>query len=199
MTKFSEIAHHYLGTGLQATYTDTFGETVVGTLDGVDTRYQRVHIDGCITYDCKPHFRSLHKLTQPIRVEGGEPFVPMQRLKDLMETLSFEHIDRDKYLSQQTTLEIKSLEAKEGGTYWIKYSHPFGDQSGYAINYFEYSSQFNRFGKIQMSPDRKVCGFGNQLELFQQLLSWHFNLWNLPEGEFIEIEETTNTPEAGEK
>jgi len=33
----------------------------------------------------------------------------------------------------------------------------------------------------------------------QQLLSWHFNLWNLPEGEFIEIEETTNTPEAGEK
>lgn len=63
---FQQIAHHYLGESLNATYTDTFGETAVGTLDGVDTRCQRVHIDGCVTYDCKPHFRPLSSLTQEI-------------------------------------------------------------------------------------------------------------------------------------
>ena len=62
-TTFKDIAHHYLGTKLQVTYTDTFGETAVGTLDGVDTRYQRVHIDGCVTYDCKPLLRPLSSLT----------------------------------------------------------------------------------------------------------------------------------------
>ena len=65
-TTFKDIAHHYLGTKLQVTYTDTFGETAVGTLDGVDTRYQRVHIDGCVTYDCKPLLRPLSSLTQEI-------------------------------------------------------------------------------------------------------------------------------------
>ena len=106
MTKFSEIAHHYLGTNLQVTYTDTFGETAIGTLDGIDTRYQRVHVDGCITYDYKPHFRSLHKLTQPIRVEGEEPFVPIDELEALFE------LDHQHYWDPAQGMEGTSLTAE---------------------------------------------------------------------------------------
>jgi len=106
MTKFSEIAHHHLGTNLKATYTDTFSETVVGILDGVDTRYQRVHVDGCITDDCKPHFRSLSKLTQPIRVEGGEPFVPIDELEALFE------LDHQHYWDPAQGMEGTSLTAE---------------------------------------------------------------------------------------
>ena len=177
MTKFSEIAHHYLGTGLQATYTDTFGETVVGTLDGVDTRYQRVHVDGCITYNCMPHLRSLHKLTQPIRVEGEEPFVPIERLYDLCMEEPFSRMPH----TNQTFvngLKERCYEIElDGGMGWFRYN--------------EAKQFFSRYGAQDFVY--------NQFALFQQLLSWHFNLFSVPEGEFIEIEETTNTPEAGEK
>jgi len=173
MTNFSKIAHHFLGTGLTVSLHGKQYELL-----GIEPKGFLLS-GGFASWgpETKPHFRSFHKLTQPIRVEGEEPFVPIERLYDLCMEEPFSRMPH----TNQTFvngLKERCYEIElDGGMGWFRYN--------------EAKQFFSRYGAQDFVY--------NQFALFQQLLSWHFNLFSVPEGEFIEIEETTNTPEAGEK
>ena len=151
MTNFSKIAHHFLGTGLTVSLHGKQYELL-----GIEPKGFLLS-GGFASWgpETKPHFRSLNKLTQPIRVEGEEPFVPIERLN-----------------AMHGFTEVRL-------TTWISGDFGWSIDPCYGSTAIGFMSDFFPY--------------------FQQLLSWHFNLFSVPEGEFIEIEETTNTPEAGEK
>jgi len=165
MTKFSEIAHHYLGTNLQCQLTEDMDidfdfdldyypqKGTIWTLSGVNDKAHLFENGKAVPFlltrgtawigpdetQFKPKMRSLSKLTQPIRVEGEEPFVPIDELEALFE------LDHQHYWDPAQGMEGTSLTAEN----------------------------------ILEEP----------FFIVQQLLDWGFNCFGLPEGEFIEIED----------
>lgn len=130
---------------------------------------------------CKPILRPLSDLTKEIEV-NGEKFVPIIELQNFETTHFLIHCDSKKIIEQQKIIEVKTFEYSEGNTHIVKYVEPYGNMENGIIT-FEYSEQFDRFGKAMLSPYRKPLGVGGQLQMFQKLFEWNFDVFNLiPQG-----------------
>ena len=114
-------------------------------------------------YDVKPILFSLEDLTKEITI-NGETFVPIVELANEFTDDSFNDYYLDKFFKTEIVLREK-----------------------YSRYYF----------KIQFKND-KIVGFDNndteppQFDIFQKLLEWKFNIFNLPETEYIKVTEENN-------
>ena len=111
----------------------------------------------------KPILFSLEDLTKEITI-NGETFVPIVELANEFTDDSFNDYYLDKFFKTEIVLREK-----------------------YSRYYF----------KIQFKND-KIVGFDNndtelpQFDIFQKLLEWKFNIFNLPEIEYIKVTEENN-------
>lgn len=141
----------------------------IGVLKSIDTFRNQVsffskHLFEQIEIeDVKPILFSLEDLTKEITI-GGETFVPIVELANEFTDDSFNDYYLDKFFKTEIVLREK-----------------------YSRYYF----------KIQFKND-KIVGFDNndtelpQFDIFQKLLEWKFNVFNLPEIEYIKVTEENN-------
>ena len=114
-------------------------------------------------FNVKPILFSLEDLTKEITI-NGETFVPIVELANEFTDDSFNDYYLDKFFKTEIVLREK-----------------------YSRYYF----------KIQFKND-KIVGFDNndtelpQFDIFQKLLEWKFNVFNLPEIEYIKVTEENN-------
>lgn len=178
---------HYLGTELVLEYQvlDPSLKTLSSELIGLDFEkgaemittkdhnlykfYMHVILKNpSFTWDgVKPHLRPLRKLVEPIVVKGyndDKEFVPIIELARI-EGCSYD------YETGSTT--------KHGNTYFIlsKHKHCFGYHEDHGF----YSYYFDDISEYKQESDIK-----NQLQLWELLHRWHFNLY-FEQGEFVEI------------
>ena len=124
---------------------------------------ERRDIQSVINVNFKPILFSLEDLTKEITI-GGETFVPIVELANEFTDDSFNDYYLDKFFKTEIVLREK-----------------------YSRYYF----------KIQFKND-KIVGFDNndtelpQFDIFQKLLEWKFNVFNLPEIEYIKVTEENN-------
>jgi len=161
------------------------GITIPMTADSNDIGANWISVGGLLRMNnvgrrqWQPLLRPLSQLTETIE-HNGERFVPIVKLRNFENTNFSKYVDKDKIIAQLKDIEIGSTSGEDGGTYYVKFIEPYGNMED-GIIYFEYSSQFDRFGKIMQSPMRKPLGVGGQLQMFQMLHSWHFDTFGLIE------------------
>lgn len=130
-------------------------------------------INDCAIFECKPYLRPLSQLTEEIEIEG-EKFVPIVELakislKEL--NLNFNNITYDNWANSKGIYFDQTEEEK-----WY-----------FGLNHRDFSWQtvqnmWNEMdGRLEFSTSK-------QMELFQKLHEWHFDLYNLiPRGLAIQL------------
>lgn len=148
---------------------EEFGHQPIWTLDGINRLFgdycllTKENNDAYAINSCKPILFSLEDLTKEITI-GGETFVPIVELANEFTDDSFNDYYLDKFFKTEIVLREK-----------------------YSRYYF----------KIQFKND-KIVGFDNndtelpQFDIFQKLLEWKFNIFNLQEIEYIKVTEENN-------
>lgn len=126
----------------------------------------------------KPILRPLSDLINPCL---NERFIPIAEL------LKIEQNSGLKYAKiTPKILDITFNENSEGNTYELKYQEPYTNMED-GIIIFSYSEKFRRFGKVMLQPYKQPLGIGFQLDMFQQLVKWHFDIFGLIEsGEAVD-------------
>lgn len=131
-------------------------------------------------WEITPMLRPLSDLVNEIEYEGRK-FIPIVELKNFQSTNGLLYIDKEKTIAKEKIIEVKSFTAHTVGTsYYVKYIEPYTNMDDGLI-YFEYCEHFNRFGKVMLEPMRKPMSVGSQLEMFQMLFQWHFDVFRLIE------------------
>jgi len=141
--------------------TNLFDLKVLEEFDNNTTIYK----SWCIN-DTKPLLHSLDKLTEPI-IEGG--LIPIFELAKL--AIGKECKLKDVYVEESGVIYTVDLNCK---------SH--------TIIKFHYATDCNSF---YLTRNGKSSFVNNQLELFEKLKEWHFNLNDLPSEMYIEKSLTT--------
>lgn len=140
-------------------------------------------------HSVKPILYPLSCLTKEITVDGyneGKPFVPMVELYEKYETGFFRKGEKlgipipGKGIS--CTHEIYELIEQE--LFILKYHVPTSNM-GDLVYSFSYDPNLNRFS-MRNETHKSPLGIAYQLDMFQLLFSWHINLFNLPESEYID-------------
>ena len=138
--------------------------------------YEGVYRSHGIAYafdSSKPILRPLSDLTKEIE-HKGERFIP------IVELLKIEQNSGLKYATiNHKVIKIDVHESPEGNTYKLEYSEPYSNMEDGLIQ-FSYSERFRRFGKVMFKPYKQPLGIGFQLDMFQKLIEWHFNLLDNP-------------------
>lgn len=197
--KIEEILPYYLGTGLKVqrgnkSYLLSAFNTRWNTLKYVDNVGDDYNT---AIQNVKPMLRSLSNLTEPITVEGyndGKPFVPMIEILILKERNTFSKDDLVRSISEKNQPKIIDCKTKAYSTGAIEHivRHVIETTNmGTLIYSLKYDEQFDRFSYRDETREI-VLGVGYQLQLFQMLFKWHFNVFNLTTDQFVEIEEVSN-------
>lgn len=136
----------------------------------------------------KPVIYDLSYLTKEIEHEG-ETFVPMIKLLELQET---NHFSKNKVIKDATVFDQSKVIDYFTKTWnlhaeWTEYKVRYlveTSNMGTLVYSLTYEEGFDRF--VARDETRKVnLGVGHQRQMFDKLLEWHLNIFNLPEGEFI--------------
>ena len=130
------------------------------------------HVEnGELTYSsfngCTPICRNLSDLTKEIE-HNGEKFIP------IIELAKIALPNKQGYYN---LTEIKDKSVFNG--LWVCLGH------GYYFKYTEFCNSFDCIKFNGIIPDYN-CHIPNQLQLFQKLISWHFNLMDESE-EFTDV------------
>ena len=120
-----------------------------------------IEINEAIQY-CKPLLHSLSKLTEPVLEGGNIPIVELAKLENGNEEIyDFKIITKDNCF---------------GVSYFLNDELRYG---------FSYSKDTKSFSVVGIDP-KNVLLANNQLELFEKLKEWHFNIYDLPKEMYIE-------------
>ena len=168
-----KIWSSYLPYNLETAYCDRFGDILkVGVLNNIqynesETHPLRLSIEGLYELEhewkFKPFLWDMDMLTKEIE-HKGERFVPIEKLFDIETGLNWSSSDY-----------IKTEKGKN--EYWTR-----SKDSGKSF-YFGFNSERNYFYHIDSSGFQQSVK--NQLEMFQKLFEWHFNVFGLDESEYI--------------
>ena len=127
-----------------------------------------------------PILRPLSDLTKEIEV-NGEKFVPMIKLLHFYETNYFHKEEYLKYI----IFDINSIISCEHKKYEISQKEDFivtfpveTSNMGTLVYSFTYDPQIRRFA-YRDDTNRRPLGVGFQLDLFQKLFEWHFDVFGL--------------------
>lgn len=162
-TKFKDVAHYYLGTGLQCSVLDK-GQEKTATLNGIYDNGE------CVFYDLVesqkgfdkiiPHLRPMSDLKKPL-ADGSVPIAEMVRI-------IFPDLKRNgiRYCFGDYSKLIFGTESTQGAYQFIINHHPLS---------------------FEMVHCGKPIHIPSVFELFQYLLSKNFNLFNLPETDYIKL------------
>ena len=171
MTNFSKNAHHFLGTGLQCQLTEDLDIDFDFDLDFYPQKGTIWTLSGV---NDKGHLFENGKAVPFLLTRGAAWIGPDEtQFKPKMRSLN--------KLTQPIRVEGESEPFVP--MVWLEDEYYTLDLHKQAERLIENPNWLNQ----------------TDFMLVQQLLSWRFNCFSVPEGEFIEIDETTNTPEAGEK
>ena len=161
------------------------GEQEIVTLKSIDTDGNEIWVSSdnwvysSLNYDIKIICRKLSDLTKEIE-HKGERFIP------IVELLKIEQSSVLKYATiNHKVIKIDVHESSEGNTYELEYSEPYSNMEDGLIQ-FSYSERFRRFGKVMFKPYKQPLGIGFQLDMFQKLIEWKFNLMDKNEP-FIDV------------
>ena len=138
-----------------------------------------------------PILRPLSHLTKEIDLG----FVPMKKLIELQETNFFSKDPVIKNCSVNFKVNIIDCKSNTYSDKHVEHTVRYTQETsnmGTLVNSFTYSEHFNRFSK--RDDTRQITlGIGHQLELFQCLFEWHFDVFGLIEqGLAIDINPLTN-------
>lgn len=111
----------------------------------------------------KPILYDLSMLTKEITHEG-KTFIPIERLFDIETGINWSNSDY-----------IKSDSGKD--EYWVR-----SKEEGMSF-YFGYNCENNYFYHIGSDGFKKLVK--HQLEMFQKLFEWHFNIFGLDDSQYI--------------
>ena len=218
MSKF-ETLKNGLRNGLICSLTEE-GNTECGQYgEGVDTAesYWLVFLDvesGCIAnfkstfdgkrleLDCdedhfKPHLFPLSHLTKPIRIEGynnGKEFVPIVEIFRLYETNQFlpkEHeLRKIGFSFNESDYTVKHFvsEYGDGEDLYVEYIRKYSNTDA-RIMTFGYDPNLRRF-HARDNTVSKPHAVAYQLDMFNLLHKWHFNVFSLPECDYIDASES---------
>lgn len=153
----------YYPYGLKGIYTDTFGNEKIGTLDMIyKTDYG---FDFCMDENAKPILHPLSDLTKEIEV-NGERFVPIVEIGKI---LGYDN--------------LKKYEVDGEFEYgWDE--NVCGDYQGYSFGWYEKGKCFAVwYDHKEGNPINTDCN----LDAINKLFEWHFNVFNLPEDLWIDI------------
>ena len=156
----------------------------VQTLGGARPSFDRI----------KPILRPLSDLTKPIEHEG-EVFVPMVRLFEYIDTNYFHEDINLKCINfapeKIISCEYKVYEFTKATEVILMYKENYTNTFSH-IKSFRYNPEIRRF-LMRDETENRPLGVAHQLDLFQQLIKWHFDIANLIEkGEAIDINTLEN-------
>lgn len=178
--KFNEVVNLYLGCEMLI---ESTGERYFLKPSNMANNWQSKHS----SYAGKPILRPLSDL---IKEENGE--APIVTLKNFEATAFLKYVDSEKLIAQQKIIDINVFSSDEGNEYTVKYLEPYTNMDD-GILTFSYCDKFKRFGKIMLQPMRKPLSVGGQLQMFQKMLEWRFDLFGLIEsGEAIDKNKITS-------
>lgn len=116
-------------------------------------------------YDFKPLLHSMDKLTEPILEGGLIPIVELAKINDFDLTIQ--------------DYKLRNVGSVSG----IKYFD--GNQDVV----FTYSTETNSFVFNTLENPKEIFFTNSQLQLFEKLKEWHFNIYDLPKEMYIEKSE----------
>ncbi len=120
--------------------------------------------------EVKPILRDLSDLTKEIE-HDGEKFVPIERLLDIESGINWSSSD---YLLAESGV----------GEYWVKLK---GKKKSFVFGFNCYKKYF--YMHSQFGDNKYVK---NQLQLFNRLFEWKFNVFQLPDELIVKVTEDFN-------
>lgn len=168
----------YLHSGINAI--DSCGERLIIT--GIEDKYGNVAVyfeskgwhNRRWLNDIKPLLRPLSDLTKEIE-HNGEKFVPI---------LELARIAKCRVIYKHDVVHTFD-ESLKNNIYTLQYYLP--NQYGEITYMFSYWQELRRFTFREIHPEPRNLGIPFQLDLFQALFRWHFNVFNLPEDLWIDL------------
>ena len=145
-------------------------------------------------YDCKPVLRPLSDLTKEIEV-NGERFVPMIKLLYLYETNFFHKEGKFKHvvfdINSIISCKHEKYESIKREDFIVNF--PINTSNmGVLIYSFTYDPELRRFSYRDDTNRRPLC-LAFQLDLFEKLFEWYFDVFGLIEkGLAIDINTVNN-------
>jgi len=127
---------------------------------------------------CKPILRPLSDMIIDI-TSNGKTVVPMIEILKISEPYSAFTLDDIDRLRLKITHEHYSTSIGETDTYTAEYVIKTGNM-GDLTHHFQYWEQLQRFSKRDVTRD-VTLGTARQLEMFQKLFEYHFDVFGLIE------------------
>ena len=154
---------------------EDYGLQSIWTLDGINKLFgdycllTKENNDAYAINSCKPILFSLEDLTKEITI-NGETFVPIIELAEIAGLKPFKGEYRMEFLNDERAAFVE-----------CKCFEHYGVKQRFAY--------YNDFGFRATLDGYKPY---KQFELFEKLLEWKFNVFNLPEIEYIKVTEENN-------
>lgn len=130
--------------------------------------------------DVKPILRPLSDLTKEIDI-NGKLFTPMIKLLEYQETNHFHSNENLKWIlfdkSNIISCEHKKYEHYSSENFIVKYLVKTTNM-GVLTYSFTYDSELRRFA-VRDETQKKPLGIAFQLDLFQKLFEWNFDIYGL--------------------
>ncbi len=134
-----------------------------------DKSLKATNLDFFMKY-AKPHLHSLDKLTEPILPNGEIPIVELAKIASLFDTSEF-------------TFEVGTDELG----FWCNIL-----KNGCVKDCMLFDGRLF-MNNYEMTNLISYSDIPNQLELFEKLKEWHFNIYNLDKDQYLEKSEVKNS------
>ncbi|WP_284460655.1 hypothetical protein [Chryseobacterium sp.] len=171
------------------------GGNYITTLAGINQNGITDDLGNDWHFGVRPVLYPLEYLTKEIE-HDGERFVPMIKLLELQET---NHFSKNKVIKDSVIFDKTKIIDCESKTYDI-----FASVTAHNVRYLvetsnvgtliyslTYDEYLDRFGSRDETQNRPL-GVGHQRQMFEKLYEWHFNVFQLPESEYINKATLTN-------
>jgi hypothetical protein len=129
----------------------------------------------------KPILKPLSDLTKEIEVDGKK-FIPLKKIHELDETNSFD--DKEKsykliFIDKVISVEHNKYELLGKEDFVLKYVVETSNLGNFIYS-FTYDPEIRRFAK-RNETYKQPLGIGFQIDMFNKLFEWHFDVFGLIE------------------
>jgi len=168
----------YLSHNLKCQYSDGGIVTIDPLLTMADFNKMKAPLEHCFGEGCcKPLLHPLSDLTKEIE-HNGEKIIPIKELANICEGWEDEG-DFD-----PADLTFTDYGNRED-CYYAEWMDGLNQNQSFSIKDWDFNRIWIRDRKNLMGIE--ACVIPYQLKLFQKLFEWHFNVFNLPQGLWIDI------------
>jgi len=154
MKQLKDVIHYYINTGAKIKWLREDDEWIESELTISDYPFHRTKFHQII-------LRDLSALTKEIE-HNGEKFVPIVKLFEMIEPMWYQS-----YLGE---VSDPSLQIDDGWNHCLSYG---------SVMESELCFSYDDKGSFTLMVDQDVEIFPNQLELFEKLFEWHFDVFDL--------------------